>query len=179
MEVFWITLRDLLGEHKSAKLILIIGILLILFTNFIDQQIYYNRKCIFNWKYTDFLFFTGFLLSAGSIIYILIMNFYGLYKAYRYKKKYQINNLDRTYYLFNFNSKGFLFDIDKKTHHWIASWQTAQDCDFQEYWTKNAKGLEELLEKKEKIVTISGKHVNLNEFRKVGSKIHTRGIPGT
>lgn len=179
MQEFWIILRDLLGEHRSAKLLFLTAVISIIFVNFLDNSSSPCRSYLLIWKFTDFVYQLSIFILASSIFYIIYKNFEGVLEAKKYKKKYPIKSLDKKFYLFNFGGKGFLLDRATKKHHWIASWQTAQDCDFQEYWTKSGKNFEDLLKEAIKVTTISGSEVDLTEYRKVGKKIHTRGIPGT
>jgi hypothetical protein len=59
------------------------------------------------------------------------------------------------------------------TSHWIASWQTAQDLNFQLLWTFTDEKYE-----KDKVIPVkSGAKVRLDKYTQ-GVRIHTRGVPG-
>ena len=66
---------------------------------------------------------------------ILLSNLWSWIKVVYYRRKYSVEELDRKFHLISFSGRVFLFDNSSMTSHWVASWQTAQDLNFQLLWT--------------------------------------------
>ncbi|HYT45614.1 MAG TPA: hypothetical protein VEP90_25035 [Methylomirabilota bacterium] len=172
-------IKDFILEYRTAKNLFITGVMLLTLSYIIDHWGTASRTLFLGVNIPNTIYPIGIFLLLISTIYITALSFCGVIRSWCYRYNYSRKNLDDTFHAFNFGGKAYILDIKKKEHHWISSWQTAEDCDFHDLWTVVGDSFESNLTNNPKVTTVGGITVDITQYRKNGGKIHTRGIIGT
>lgn len=113
---------------QNIRYVFLTGVLLVFFAWLLDHwlpngQLPYRYLEV--WDIRSLCFSTGFSLIFMSIALVVFKQFYLFGVTQYYRRKYSLENLNKTYYLIWFKGKLMLFDNKKKLYYHVHPWETA------------------------------------------------------
>lgn len=130
MATFEILTDDWKKIPQNLRYIILAGIFLIANTWLLDHWGTGKIYTIFGWDVRDAGYSFGFSVILFSFILLIAKQLGYLIIGFRYRLKYPISKLNKSFSLAWFNGRLILFDHKQKKYFHVLPWETAQDLLF-------------------------------------------------
>jgi hypothetical protein len=115
---------------QTTKYVFAFGAFLIFIVWLVDHwggNIIYT---LFGWDFRHFFFEFGVVVIILAFVPLIYTQWVYWKRALRYRMKYPLSELNKTFYLVWFKGKLHLFDIPENKYYHVTPWETAQDLFF-------------------------------------------------